>query len=141
MALFSTEPAIGLFDQYPVRLMVCIITVEDKRRAQQQRRWMDIRPNTFEFSIHSAGLRSYIRSQIYVQLANRCQHLSVFSTTNIPLLWYYIHELTYIEYITTSSLYGKYIVTAIGLSLKGANPSAITTGNYNIKQTNMSSKL
>ena len=47
------------------------------------------------------------RYYIILQLANRCQHLSVFSTTNIPLLGCYINELTYREYITTSSLYGK----------------------------------
>ena len=40
--------------------------------------------NMFEFNLYSARLRNYIRNEI--QLANRCQRLSVFSTTNTPLV-------------------------------------------------------
>ena len=82
---------------YFVGWSACTLMLRTKQQAQQRRRWTDTRPNKFEFNLHSAYLRSYIRNQI--QLANRCQHLSVFSTTNIPLVWCYKHELTYRECI------------------------------------------
>ena len=53
--------------------------------------------NTFEANLHFVRLSSSIGNKI--QLANRCQHPSVFSTTNLPLLWCYKHELTYREYL------------------------------------------